>query len=68
MDLQGIRVGFALTGSFCTLSRVIQELEVLKINGADIYPIMSEIVWSCDTRFGKAEDFKKELRISADAI
>ena len=46
MDLQGIRVGFALTGSFCTLSRVIQELEVLKINGADIYPIMSEIVWS----------------------
>ncbi|MDY3302717.1 MAG: dipicolinate synthase subunit B [Clostridia bacterium] len=61
MDLQGIRVGFALTGSFCTLSRVIQELEVLKISGADIYPIMSEIVWSCDTRFGKAEDFKKRV-------
>ncbi len=62
MDLSNKKVGFAMTGSFCTLSRVIEELEALKETGADIFPIMSEIVWSTDTRFGNAGDFKQKVR------
>ena len=54
MDLWGKRIGFALTGSFCTLSRVLNELETLKNCGADVIPIVSETVWSTDTRFGTA--------------
>ncbi len=57
MDLQGKRIGFALTGSFCTLSKVMKELENLKNEGADLFPIMSETVWSTSTRFGTSEDF-----------
>lgn len=62
MDLSTKKIGFAMTGSFCTLSGVIKELEALKETGADIFPIMSEIVWSTDTRFGKCEDFKRRVR------
>ena len=61
MDLEGKKIGFALTGSFCTLTKVINELKELKNAGADIYPIMSETVWSTDTRFGSADNFRSQL-------
>ena len=61
MAFDGLKIGFALTGSFCTLSKVLTELEKLKEQNADIVPIMSEIVWTTDTRFGKAEDFKNKI-------
>ncbi|MBQ4630415.1 MAG: dipicolinate synthase subunit B [Clostridia bacterium] len=61
MELEGKRIGFALTGSFCTLSKIMTELEELKKCGADVFPIMSEVVWSTDTRFGKAQDIKEKV-------
>ena len=61
MNLSGKTVGFALTGSFCTFSRVLEELERVKETGAKIIPIMSEIAYSTDTRFGTAEDFRNRI-------
>lgn len=61
MLLQGIKVGFALTGSFCTFAKIIPELEKLVAEGADILPIISENVDKFDTRFGKAEEWKTKL-------
>ena len=52
-----LKIGFALTGSFCTLSKVMTELENLKNEGADIFPVMSETVWSTSTRFGTNDEF-----------
>ncbi len=63
MDLKGKTVGFAMTGSFCTFSRVIRELENLAQTGAELYPIMSETAYSTDTRFGAAEDFRKKMEM-----
>ena len=63
MDLKGKTVGFAMTGSFCTFSRVIRELENLAQTGAELYPIMSEAAYSTDTRFGAAEDFRKKMEM-----
>ncbi len=57
MDLGGKRIGFAMTGSFCTFEKIMDELGNLKATGAEIQPIMSENVYNTDTRFGKAEDF-----------
>ena len=57
MALKGMKIGFALTGSFCTLDKVMAEIEALKKQDAVIIPIMSEMVWNTDTRFGKAKDF-----------
>jgi len=57
MAFEGLKIGFAMTGSFCTFSKVLTELTGLKNEGADLVPIMSEMVWNTDTRFGYAKDF-----------
>ena len=59
--MSSIRIGFAMCGSFCTFSQVVPEFEKLCDMGYDMYPIMSEISYSTDTRFGKAENFKNIL-------
>ena len=56
-----LTVGFALTGSYCTFSKVIPQIENVVKSGFKVIPIMSENVSKTDTRFGKSEDFKKEL-------
>ena len=54
-------IGYAFTGSFCTLSESLGELERLVLAGCDIQPIMSENVYSKDTRFYKSADFIKKV-------
>ncbi len=54
-------IGFAITGSFCTFKRVLQELKNLKETGAKILPIMSQTAFSTDTRFGLSADFIAEI-------
>ena len=61
MNLADKTIGFALTGSFCTFSRVLKELERVAETGAAVIPIMSEIAYSTDTRFGTAEEFKNRI-------
>lgn len=56
-----IKAGFAICGSFCTFSKVIPQMKNLKEKGVDVYPIMSEISYSTDTRFGKSKDFVREI-------
>ncbi len=55
--MEKIRLGVAMCGSFCTFSKAVKEIEQLAQEGYDLYPIMSEISYSTDTRFGKAQDF-----------
>jgi dipicolinate synthase subunit B len=61
MLLDGIKIGFALTGSFCTISKVLPEIEKLVSNGAKVVPIISDSVNKFDTRFGTSEDLKLKL-------
>ena len=53
-------IGYALTGSFCTIKRSLQILDELLINN-QIQPIVSGTVANTDTRFGKAEDTLRYL-------
>ena len=48
-------IGFAMCGSYCTHKYALTELKMLIESGYDVLPIMSENVYSTDTRFGKAE-------------
>jgi len=61
MRLDGIRVGFALTGSHCTLEEMFIELENIKNEGADIYPIISYSVDETVTKFGSPHKWKEDL-------
>ena len=57
MLLAGKKIGFALTGSFCTFERTIPQIERLIEEGAQILPIMSFNSYNLDSKFGKAKDF-----------
>lgn len=62
MRLKNINVGFAFTGSHCTLEEVMPELKKMVDEGADILPIISCSVDETDTRFGTAERWKKMIQ------
>jgi len=61
MLLEGKKVGFALTGSFCTFEKAIPQISKLIEEGAEVLPIMSFNSYNLDTKFGKAADFVKEI-------
>ena len=61
MKLKGKRIGYVLTGSFCTFSKTIPVIKELVKNGAEVIPIMSYNSYNLDTKFGKAQDFIKEI-------
>ena len=61
MDLNGLKIGFALTGSFCTFEKIIPKIKELVKKGAIVLPIMSKNAYNTDTRFGKAKEFIKEI-------
>jgi dipicolinate synthase subunit B len=56
-----LNVGFALCGSFCTLSKAVEVLEDLAARGYSLWPILSEITACTDTRFGRAADFREKI-------
>lgn len=61
MDLAEKRIGFAITGSFCTYSQVLPVIEELVKLKANVVPILSYNAAVHDTRFIKADDLKKFL-------
>ena len=62
MKLEGKKVGFAFTGSFCTFKAVIEELKKIKNEKADILPIMSYNSYNLDTKFGKAQEYIDQVK------
>ncbi len=59
--MENANIGYALCGSFCTLKKSVEALKELADLGYNITPIMSNIVYSTDTRFGDAEYFIKTV-------
>ena len=55
-------IGYAFCGSFCTLRASLSVLRELVSSGERIVPIMSERVYSTDTRFYPCEVFREEVR------
>ncbi len=55
MNLSGKRIGFAVTGSFCTFTQAFAQAEYLTSLGAELIPIVSEHAAGISTRFGKAD-------------
>lgn len=55
--IKDLNIGFAITGSYCTLKETIPYIKSLIDEGANVIPIMSRAVFNEDTRFGKAKDW-----------
>ena len=62
MTLEGKKVGFGITGSFCTVLDIIEPLKRLKHAGADIYPVVSENVLTKSSRFHDKDLFLQKIR------
>lgn len=57
MTLSGKNIGIAITGSFCTYDKIIEEIKNIVAQGANVYPILSYNAQTIDCRFGKAQNF-----------
>lgn len=62
MKLKNKKVGFILTGSFCTFSKTIEQMEKIKAEEAEIIPIMSYNSYKLDTKFGNSKDFINKIQ------
>ncbi|WP_066635331.1 dipicolinate synthase subunit B [Desulfolucanica intricata] len=62
MQLKGVKVGIALTGSHCCLSEVLPHIQNLVNEGAQVTPIISTVVDETNTRFGTASNWKENLK------
>lgn len=61
MKVKNKKIGFVLTGSFCTLKKIIPIIQELVNKESEIIPIMSLNSYNTDTRFGKAKDIVNEI-------
>ena len=62
MSLKNVKIGFALTGSFCTFSKTIEQMENLANLGAEIIPIMSYNSYNLDTKFRTALEHINKIK------
>ena len=59
--LEDKTIGWAVTGSFCIIPNIYEEIESVKQSGANIIPIISEHVANMNTRICSALDIIKTL-------
>lgn len=61
INLGGVRIGCAMTGSFCTFRQVFDAWRALGETGAELIPILSFNAGSLDNRFYTAADVRQIL-------
>jgi dipicolinate synthase subunit B len=62
MNWRDKTVGFALTGSHCTIQETMQQILRFVEAGANVIPIVSQTMMSTNTRFGEAEKWLRQLQ------
>jgi dipicolinate synthase subunit B len=60
-DFAGVKIAYALTGSYCTFAESLAQMQLLADMDAQLIPVMSQNAYSTNTRFGKAEMFRKQI-------
>lgn len=65
-ELKGIKIGYALCGSFCTFAKSFEQIKILSEMEAEITPIMSFNAYNIDSRFGSAKENRSKIEIMCD--
>lgn len=55
------KIGFAITGSFCTYEKIKKMIGEMTQSDLELVPIFSDNAQTIDSRFGKAEEFVKQV-------
>ncbi len=61
MKLKDKKIGFVMTGSFYYFRKTIDEIKNIVKLGANVIPIMSEISYTTDTRYGNSKGFINDI-------
>ena len=59
--MSSLTFGYAMCGSFCTFDQSLEQMKKIVADGYGVVPIMSQMAYTTDTRFGKASDFIAEI-------
>ncbi|MCM3625894.1 dipicolinate synthase subunit B [Paenibacillus glycanilyticus] len=62
MDWTGKTVGYALSGSHCTLAEIMPQIQRFVDAGANVVPIVSQTIMTTDTRFGTSQEWQTQLK------
>ena len=60
--LSECKIGFGITGSFCTFDKILPQIKLLKDKGANITPVFSYNSQNFNTRFYEAKDFVRDVK------
>lgn len=61
MRFKDLKIGFAVTGSHCTVAEVLPMMGLLKDEGARVIPILSQAVVANDTRYGTVKELLEKI-------
>lgn len=61
MKLEGVKICIALTGSHCTLDKVLPQIKKMRLEGGKVAAIISPAIDNTDTRFGESTTWKKKI-------
>lgn len=61
MSEEKYKIGLGITGSFCTYEKLKTIVAELIQEGMEVHPVFSDHAKTIDSRFGKAEQFVKEI-------
>lgn len=62
MNWNGKTIGYALSGSHCTLEEVMPQIRRFVDAGANVIPIVSPTIMTTATRFGTPEQWQRQLK------
>ncbi|GGG80398.1 dipicolinate synthase subunit B [Paenibacillus radicis (ex Gao et al. 2016)] len=62
MNWSGLTVGYALSGSHCTLAEIMPQIARFVDAGANVIPIVSNTIMTTDTRFGTSQEWQTQLK------
>lgn len=63
MKLEGVKIGLGITGSFCNFNKIENIVKELIDEGANVLPILSNVVSTTSTRFYKHKELKEKLKV-----
>lgn len=61
MKLKNKKIAFGLTSVFYTFNPTISEIKKIVSEGGEVFPIMSIKACTTNSKFGMANDFRKEI-------
>ena len=64
--LSGKKIGFGITGSFCSIESVKNAIKILQDFGAEIFCFVTPNVLNLDNRFNKAKEFINDIERITD--